>query len=76
MAGISRVDEQLLGSQEGQMPLGEAKSRWKENNKMDFREVAEKRDLWRAVVNTVMNFWLLNSRVDEQLLGSREGRCH
>jgi hypothetical protein len=55
------------------MPLGEPKSRWKENTKMDFRKVAQKKDLWRTVVSTVMNFWLVNSGVDEQLLGSRKG---
>jgi hypothetical protein len=51
---------------EGKKQLGRPSHMWEENIKMDFREVgwdgmdyiylAQVRDQWRAVVNTVMNF--------------------
>jgi hypothetical protein len=50
---------------EGKRPLGRPRLRWKDNIKMDLQEVgwegmdwielAEDRDRWRAVVNAVMN---------------------
>jgi hypothetical protein len=55
----------LLGKTEGKRPLGRPKHRWVPNIKMDFREIgwsgmdwfdlAQDSDHWRAVVNTVMN---------------------
>jgi hypothetical protein len=55
----------LLGKQEGKRPLGRPRHRWVDNIKMDFRAIgwygmdwinlAEDREQWRALVNTVMN---------------------
>jgi len=53
----------LVGRPEGKRPLGRPKRRWKDNIKMGVREVgcegmdwielAQDRDRWRAVVNAV-----------------------
>jgi hypothetical protein len=50
---------------EGKRPLGRPRRRWVDNIKMDLREIewdgmdcielAEDKDQWRALVNTVMN---------------------
>jgi hypothetical protein len=55
----------LVGKPEGKRPLGRGRCRWVENIKMDFREIgcggmdwtdlAQDRDQWRAVMNTIMN---------------------
>jgi hypothetical protein len=55
----------LVGKPEGRRPLGRPRRRWEDNIKMGVREVgwggmdwinlAQDRDRWRAVVNTVMN---------------------
>jgi len=55
----------LVGKPEGKKPLGRPRRRWEDNIKMDFQEVgcggmdwielAQDRDRWRALVIEVMN---------------------
>jgi hypothetical protein len=54
----------LVGKPEGKRPLGRKRRRWLDNIKMDLREIgwdgmdwidlAQDMDQWRALVNTVM----------------------
>jgi len=54
-----------VGNPEGKRPLGRPRPRWEENIKMDLQEVGcggiewieltQDRDRWRALVNAVMN---------------------
>ena len=60
--GLYRV---LVGKPEGKRPIGRPRHRWDDNIKMDIQEVgcgvmdwidlAQERDRWRALVNAVMN---------------------
>jgi hypothetical protein len=55
----------LVGKLEGKRSLGRPRRRWVDNIKMDLREIgwgrmdwidlAQDRDQWRVLVNTVMN---------------------
>jgi transposase len=59
----------LVGKPEEKRPLGRPRRRWVDNIKMDLREIkrdgmdwidlAQDMDQWRALVNTAMNFRVL-----------------
>jgi hypothetical protein len=63
--GGERCYRVLVGKPEGKRPLGRPRHRWEDNNKMDLQEVgcggmdwielAQERDKWRALVNVLMN---------------------
>jgi hypothetical protein len=68
---VARIGEKrvahrdLVGKREGTRPLGRPRRRWEDNLKMDLQEVgyegmewielAQERDRWRALVNAVVN---------------------
>jgi len=69
---VARMEEDrvvhrvLVGKPEGKRPLGRPRRRWPDNIKMDLQEVgggrgdwielAEDRDRWRALVDTLRDF--------------------
>jgi hypothetical protein len=58
----------VAGEWEGKRPLGKPRRKWEDNIRMDLIEMgwrgmdwidlAQDRDQWRALVNTVMNLWV------------------
>jgi hypothetical protein len=76
-----------VGTPEGKRPLQRSRRRWADNTKMYLREIgwggidwidlAQDRDQWRALVKTVMYFgfhkMLGSSWVAERLAASQEG---
>jgi len=63
--GEERLYRMLVGKPEGKRPLGRPRRRWEDNIKLDLQEVgyrgidwielAQDRERWRAIVNAVMN---------------------
>jgi hypothetical protein len=63
--GAKRNAYRMVGRREGKRPLGRPRRRWVDNIKMDLRDIGwngidwidltQARDRWRALVNRVMN---------------------
>jgi hypothetical protein len=59
----------FVGKPKGRRPLGRPRHRWEDGIRMDLSQIGcgsvewiqlvQDRDRWRALVNTVMNLWVL-----------------
>jgi hypothetical protein len=68
MGETRNVYRLLVGKPEGKRPLGRPRRRWVNSIEMDLREIgwdginwielAQDRDQWRALVNKAMNLWV------------------
>jgi hypothetical protein len=64
-----KVYKVLVGKPGETRPLGKSRHRWEDGIRMDLRQtgwedvewiqLAEDRDWWQALVNTVINLWVL-----------------
>jgi hypothetical protein len=75
---VARIGEEknmyrvLMGKPEGKRPLGKPRRRWEDGIRMDLSEIgwrsveciqlAQDRDRWRGLVNTVMNLRVMALR--------------
>jgi hypothetical protein len=67
-----KVYRVLVENSEGKRPLGRPRRRWEDGLRMDLRKtgwrgvewihLAQDKDWWRALVNAVMNLWILEPR--------------
>jgi hypothetical protein len=53
----------MVGKRGGKRPIGRPRCRWVDNNRMDLGEVdwiglAQDRNRWRALVNSVLDLWV------------------
>jgi hypothetical protein len=73
VGGERKVYKVLVGKPEGKRPLGRPRHRWEDGIRMDLREIgwgtvesiqlAQDRDQWQALVDTVMNLRVLATRI-------------
>jgi hypothetical protein len=80
--GVFRI---LLGKPEGKRPLGRPRRSWEDNIKMDLQEVgcggmdwidlAQDMDSWRALVNVARKLRVLSCRLLDINDSSRESTC-
>jgi hypothetical protein len=76
-----KVYRVLVGNTEGRRSLGRPRHRWEDGSKMPLRKtgwgsvqwirLAQDRDRWRTVVNTVMNLWVMVPRRELERGSSR-----